>query len=80
MTQQMQKKGRGRPRRSGAAPYCHHKASGQAYVNLGGQAIYLGPHNSPESLQKYSTLIAEYAVCSVVVVDAPSTQQQITAL
>ena len=48
-------------RRVGPAPYCLHKSSGQAYVNLDGRDHYLGKHNSPDSLQKYSRLIAEHA-------------------
>jgi len=41
--------------------YCLHKASGQAYVKLGGKIVYLGPHDSPESKERYHrALLSRY--------------------
>lgn len=40
--------------------YCHHRASGQAYVTLGGQMKYLGVHGSPESYERYHRECAEF--------------------
>lgn len=47
------------PRPSKIPSYCRHRASGQAYVTIGGREHYLGVYGSPESHQKYSRLIAE---------------------
>lgn len=41
--------------------YCLHKATGQAYVTIGGRPRYLGAHGSPESEEKYRRLIAGWA-------------------
>ncbi len=46
--------------------YRLHKASGQAVVTVrhfdgGRQDVYLGPHGSPESHQKYARLLAEWS-------------------
>jgi integrase len=38
--------------------YSLHKATGQARVRWAGRSIYLGVHNSPESLQRYHEFIA----------------------
>lgn len=65
MTQVMKKRGR-RPR-VGPPPYCLYKSSGHAYVHIGGQDCFLGKHNSPESLEKYSRLVAELAAGAVIV-------------
>jgi hypothetical protein len=46
----------GRPRR--IPSYCRHKASGQAYLTLGGREVYLGVYGSPESHEKYARLTA----------------------
>lgn len=46
------------PRKSPS--YRHHKASGQALVELGGKRIYLGKHGTPESWEKYHRLLAEW--------------------
>ena len=43
--------------------YGLHKASGQARVFLGGREIWLGPHNSPASRDRYDRLIAEWLAC-----------------
>jgi len=40
--------------------YCHHKASGQAYVKLDGKRHYLGPHGSPESHQLYAEALGRW--------------------
>ena len=42
--------------------YCHHKASGNAYVRIYGSDHYLGQYGSPESHEKYEQLIAEWRV------------------
>mgnify|MGYP001187892432 CR=1 FL=1 len=39
--------------------YKLHKASGKAVVRLDGKEIYLGIHNTPESLERYQRLITE---------------------
>lgn len=58
--------GKRKSRRVGPPPYCHHKSSGQAYVNLDGKEHYLGKHGTPESLQRYSVLIAEHSSGAVI--------------
>lgn len=40
--------------------YLLHKPSGQARVRINGRDVYLGPHNSPESWQKYHELLARF--------------------
>jgi hypothetical protein len=40
--------------------YRFHKATGQGYVVLKGQAIYLGRHDLPETQQRYHQLVAEW--------------------
>ncbi len=40
--------------------YCLHKATGQAYVRLGGQVIYLGEYGSEKSKERYARLKAEW--------------------
>lgn len=65
MTQVTKK--RGRPARVGPPPYCLHKFSGHAYVHIGGEDCFLGKHNSPESLEKDSRLVAELAAGAVIV-------------
>jgi len=42
--------------------YCLHKPTGQAYVNLGGRVIYLGPHDTDESRERYNRVKAEWLV------------------
>ena len=42
--------------------YCRHKPTGQAYVNLGGNIIYLGVFGSQESKERYNRLKAEWLV------------------
>jgi hypothetical protein len=41
--------------------YRLHKPSRQAVVTLNGQDIYLGRHNSPESMAEYKRVIAEWS-------------------
>ena len=48
-----------KPRRT--PKYCHHKATGQAYVTIDGRSRYLGAYGSPESQEKYHRLIATWA-------------------
>ncbi len=49
------------PRKSGAVPsYRLHKATGQAVVTIAGKDHYLGTHQSPESVDKYHVLIANW--------------------
>ena len=50
--------------------YCLHRASGQAVVRINGKDHYLGPHNSPESEERYRRLIAEFLTMGSV--SAPS--------
>ena len=40
--------------------YCLHKPTGQAYVRLGGKVIYLGKHDTPESLAAYDRWVAAW--------------------
>lgn len=37
-----------------------HKATGQAYIYVHGQRMYLGRHDRPETVQKYHQTVAEY--------------------
>ena len=49
--------------------YRLHKGSGQALIQIQGRRIYLGPHNSPESKEKYRQYIAQLAAPSSTVQD-----------
>ena len=40
--------------------YRHHKASGQAFVELGGRRFYLGKYGSKASREEYERRIADY--------------------
>lgn len=40
--------------------YSHHKATGQAYVKLGGKFVYLGKYGSEESRRKYEETIGAW--------------------
>lgn len=40
--------------------YCVHIARNQAYVRLGGQMIYLGVPNTPDSRERYERAVAEW--------------------
>jgi integrase len=42
--------------------YCHHRASNQAYIRLGGRVHYLGTFGTEESRQRYRSLKAEWLV------------------
>lgn len=46
-------------RRRKVPSYCHHKASGQAYVTIDGREHYLGKYGTPASKENYARLIAE---------------------
>lgn len=39
--------------------YCEHKATGRAYVTVGGKRIYLGKHGSLESQREYQKILAQ---------------------
>ena len=40
--------------------YCHHKASGRAFVTLDGRRVYLGKFDAPESRDQYDRAIGEW--------------------
>ena len=40
--------------------YCLHKSSGQARMRINGRDVYLGPHDSPESHERYERLMREW--------------------
>jgi len=40
--------------------YCLHKSSGQAVVRIGGRDRYLGRHGTPESIEAYERVLAEW--------------------
>lgn len=45
----------------GSVPaYRLHKSSGRAIVSIDGKRIYLGPFGSPESHEKYRSLISQW--------------------
>ena len=46
-------------RRARVPRYCLHKSSGHARVRVDGREIFLGPYNSPESLERYQRIVAE---------------------
>lgn len=46
--------------------YCRHKATGQAYVTLGGKRHYLGNHGSEKSKERYRAVVAELVVAPEV--------------
>lgn len=48
-------------RRSVVPQLCHHKPSGRDVVYINRQAIYLGPHGSPEAREAYGKLISDLA-------------------
>jgi len=41
--------------------YCHHKASGQAYVRINGKQVYIGDYDSKESRTRYAEIIADWS-------------------
>ena len=41
--------------------YCRHKASGRAFVRIGGKMHYLGKYGSQASRREYDRIIAEFA-------------------
>lgn len=48
-----------KPLRKKPPKYCHHKATGQAYVTVDGRRIYLGKHGSAESHREYQRILAQ---------------------
>lgn len=48
-----------RPKKS-VPSYLLHRPSGRARVRIGGRDVYLGRHNSPESLEEYRRLLTEH--------------------
>jgi integrase len=40
--------------------YCHHKASGRAFVTIDGRRVYLGRFGTPESRDEYDRVIGEW--------------------
>jgi integrase len=52
-------------RRKSIPSYCHHKPSGQAVSYIDRKAVYLGPHESPESRQAYAALLSRLAAESL---------------
>jgi len=40
--------------------YCHHRATGQAYVWIDGRMVYLGPFGKSASRARYDQIIAEW--------------------
>ncbi len=50
------------PRSKSKTPprYRRHRRSGQAVVSFDGRDVYLGPHDSPESVEKYDQLIGNW--------------------
>jgi integrase len=49
-------------RRNEVPSYLHHKPSGQAYCRVNGKPVYLGPHNSAESVREYKRIIGKLRV------------------
>ncbi|MCA8982939.1 MAG: site-specific integrase [Planctomycetaceae bacterium] len=41
--------------------YRLHKATGQAYTRINGRMIYLGSYDSPDSRQKYATIVSDWS-------------------
>ncbi len=56
--------------------YRHHKARNCAVVRIDGDDKYLGPYNSPESIEKYNRLIGEWLIRGTVSKPAPSSPAQ----
>ncbi len=49
------------PRLTTSSPkYRHHRASGQAFVELSGKRFYLGPHGTSASKREYDRLVGEW--------------------
>lgn len=60
--------------------YCHHKSTGRAVVYLGGKAVYLGPHDSPESKARYKAVVADWLAVRAIPDDAPNAVNAINAV
>lgn len=56
--------------------YRLHKPSGRAVVTINGRDHYLGPHGSPESLEAYGRLIAQYSAGRPITLVPDRTEQQ----
>ncbi len=52
--------GRILPRRRRVPAYQRHKHSGQAFVKLNGEFIYLGPHGTTVSRDEYDRVVGEW--------------------
>src|SRR3990172_864387 len=65
------------PKRVHVPSYCIHKRSGQAYVRVRGQFVYLGIYGSAESKDAYARVLAEL-VAAPESMPAPSTPAGIT--
>ena len=59
-----------RGNRKSPPQYCLHKPTGRAYVTLNGQRIYLGPHDSRESRQRYQDLVQAFLTARQVELEA----------
>ncbi|QDV77051.1 tyrosine-type recombinase/integrase [Botrimarina mediterranea] len=52
--------------------YCHHRASGQAYVKVRGKVTYLGVYGSEASRTAYAAAVADVLVGREIVASKPS--------
>ena len=52
--------------------YRHYRPKGLGVVRLDGRDIYLGPHGSEESVERYNRLIAEWPPRMLIVVISPT--------
>lgn len=64
------------PRKKNVPSYCHHRASGQAYVKIAGRRIYLGKHGTPESHKRYREELGRWQAAQ----DTPPTKLSIGEL
>ena len=51
--------------------YCHHKASGQAFIQIQGKRHYLGNYGTPKSKEAYARFVAELAASPVAPAAVP---------
>ena len=59
--------------------YRLHKGSGQALVQVNGRRLYLGRHGSPESLERYHRVVAEWLASGLPPQAAPRATREATA-
>jgi hypothetical protein len=59
--------------------YRLHKGSGQALVQVNGRRLYLGRHGSPESLERYHRVVAEWLASGLPPQAAPCATREATA-